>query len=306
MNEPVDIIIRSWNAVDYTLLTVKYLRRNTQVPYRIFIVDDGSNHETLNRLRRLKYVRLIEHGKNLGGPQVALSGFAATKSKVGVMMDNDVLVPKGWLKKLLEYFNVAGVGLVAPLKQHSQYLYPGSEKTTQEVWNAIKKEGLLPKDALKKFLAGETLLSFGRKLTVYNHLSDTTLVAPPGFVSGCCLIFNRQAVQKVGGLAATYLSRYGGDDVDLCWRLGNAGYKVIKSARVYVHHFQHSSMNENRLSIKQELAKNNFKLFRKWGKIVLAQEQRLLEKLGPVRLERKYPFLSVFRKIKQTGKVEVF
>jgi glycosyltransferase involved in cell wall biosynthesis len=106
--QPIDIVITTWDREWMTLLCLDALKQNTQTPYRLIIIDNGSvvnAQEVYNSLADV-YVKLdknhgLEYAKNLGMEFV--------ESPLFVSMDNDILVykyeDKDWLARLIELMN---------------------------------------------------------------------------------------------------------------------------------------------------------------------------------------------------------
>jgi len=80
----------------------------------------------------------------------------------------------------------------------------------------------------------------------------------------------------------------------------------MKAASVYVHHFEHSSINANKLDYKAKMVANNIKLYEIWGDKILFKEKELLQGMTSYEVKRRYPFIFVFKKIKLDGIAETF
>lgn len=119
--EKVDIVLTTWQRCWMTRACLEALRLNTTTPYRLIIIDNGSDPQ--DQMRYLAegdiYVRLdrnygLEHAKHLG--------MSFVESELFVSMDNDILVYKyenpdwlGRLVKLMEKY--PDYGAIAPRPQ---------------------------------------------------------------------------------------------------------------------------------------------------------------------------------------------
>jgi GT2 family glycosyltransferase len=60
---------------------VESIKKNVSLDYEIIVVDNGSKIETLDILRSLPGIRLIETNKNLGFPAGCNTGLAQARGK---------------------------------------------------------------------------------------------------------------------------------------------------------------------------------------------------------------------------------
>ncbi len=85
---------------------------------------------------------------------------------------------------------------------------------------------------------------------------------------------------------------YGSEDVDLCWRIGEAGGQVARTPAVYVHHFHHASLADNAADPAEALLVANRILYDKWRERLLGLCQAELAAGGSLReyLSRHFIF----------------
>lgn len=120
-NKPIDIVITTWGREWMTELCLKVLRQNTRTPYRIILIDNGSDPNVqVNYLTQADtYIKLdhnygLEYAKNIGMNFV--------ESPLFVSMDNDILVynyeGQDWLQRLVDLMNkFKNYGAIAPRPQ---------------------------------------------------------------------------------------------------------------------------------------------------------------------------------------------
>ena len=105
----VSICIPHWQVKELVTLCLRAIRRFTEtVPYEVLVVDNGSQDESLDYLRSLPWIRLLERGRDVPTNWVlafvtALDlGFANSRGKYFVIMHTDTIVKRpGWLERLM-------------------------------------------------------------------------------------------------------------------------------------------------------------------------------------------------------------
>jgi hypothetical protein len=105
--EPVDIILLSYNRLDFLVAMVEALEARTLWPYQLTVVDNLSGPETRQWLRenggRFHQVIWNDHNEHLAGFQ---RGIAATAGELFVLSDADIVVSEPtadgcWLTRLV-------------------------------------------------------------------------------------------------------------------------------------------------------------------------------------------------------------
>jgi glycosyltransferase involved in cell wall biosynthesis len=114
------ICVVNYKTLEFTRLCLRSIRKFTKYPYEVIVVDNDSQDESLEYLRSLRWIRLIERrdGELRGGLAhgVGLNlGLENCNTEFFVSMHSDTIVKKdNWLGELVSYFgddeNVACVG----------------------------------------------------------------------------------------------------------------------------------------------------------------------------------------------------
>lgn len=103
-----DIVMTTWKREWMTVLAIKALKANTKEPFRLILIDNGSDE--FNQRRYLEasdvYVKL---DKNLGLEAAKNIGMSFVESDLFISTDNDILVPKPtkdgcWLERLIKLY----------------------------------------------------------------------------------------------------------------------------------------------------------------------------------------------------------
>jgi GT2 family glycosyltransferase len=271
--EPVSIIMKVWNAPRMVRFCLKALLKNTGSPFELIIIDNGSDPPTKAVLSQVceddHRVRVITNAENQGPGRASRQGFAAARYDTVCLMDSDVLVPEGWLERLLADFQRnPDVKIMAPMYHEETLAYPydSENRSCREVWFEARQQssGRSPLDQFLIFSRGKSIEAFDQEIINAIPAGMKYIQSPPDFVSTCCVLMDRAFVESAGGAADPDFRGYGSEDVDLCWRIGEAGGRVARSYSVYVHHFQGASLDDNRLNRAAALAQANRILYQKW------------------------------------------
>jgi hypothetical protein len=106
--EPIDIVMLTYNRLDYLVTTVTTLRERTPEPFRLTVVDNASNSDVRNWLaenRDLFHQVILQAGnEHIAGFQ---RGIDATTSDPFLLAEPDLIVPElrpSWLAQLRGLF----------------------------------------------------------------------------------------------------------------------------------------------------------------------------------------------------------
>jgi len=106
------ICIVNYKTVDLTRLCLRSIRKFTRYPYEVIVVDNNSQDESLEYLKSLKWIRLIERDNSndeSGGHSHSLAldeGLSCCNSEFFISMHSDTFVRKeNWLTELMRYFD---------------------------------------------------------------------------------------------------------------------------------------------------------------------------------------------------------
>jgi len=202
----VSVVVASYNGAATLNVCLESLEQLNYPNYEVILVDDGSTDTTLQIAARHPTVRFFHHPANLGLSTARNTGIAAATGEIVAFTDADCRVDEDWL------YYLAG-----------------------DLWNSdfagIGGHNFLPPD--DSSVAAAVLVSPGGPAHVM--LTDRQAEHIPG----CNMAFYKWALEEVGGFDPVF--RKAGDDVDLCWRLQQRGYKIAFSPAGFVWHYRRST-----------------------------------------------------------------
>ena len=188
----------------------------------IVVVENGEVDSSAPALDGRDVV-LVEPRRNLGYGRGVNRGAAATGPARYLLVSNpDVVLHEGAVAAMLSYLDAHDdVAVVGPqILRPDGTVYP-SQRVFPNIWLAGAHALLAP------------LWPDNPVTRIYRSpRSDGTV----DWVSGACFLVRRSAWEVVGGFDRAYFMYL--EDVDLCWRLGGAGWAVAYEPAAQVVHVQ--------------------------------------------------------------------
>lgn len=273
MKKDISIIVVTCNSIEHFKLCLSFLGKYTSIPFKLIVVDNGSSDGTADFLRSNNFLSSFDaitvlNKQNMGIVTALHQAENIADSKYLVSLSDDVLVSRNWLEDLVSvYESFPRVKALGPIKPGSSLTYPYSNLSSREVWESIKGNnvGQSSEELLNLFCGSFSYDRFVQDFKKVNSEREVILECPPDFISGCCVLVETDYIRKVGGFVDTRFLFYGCEDVDRCWRIGDAGGQVMCTSSVFVHHFEGAGLGANSISWKRLLKENNRKLVEKWS-----------------------------------------
>jgi GT2 family glycosyltransferase len=241
----VSIVVITRDNLVFSKLCLESVLANTDYRnYELIVVDNGSGEELLSYLDRLTdrfpSIRVVRNETNRGFAAANNQGLAMATGDRFVLLNNDTIVPRGWLTRLVRHLDDPQVGAVGPV--------------TNRVGNEAQIE-----------TSYRTYAEFERFARQYTHAHAGERFEIPMLVM-FCLAMRREACERIGPLDEQYHIAMFEDD-DYAVRLRSRGYRLVCAEDVFVHHFGGVSLGSLLTSGQfQELLKANRERFRrKWG-----------------------------------------
>jgi GT2 family glycosyltransferase len=240
------VVVVTYGGLPFTKLCLEtVLAHGGEVEFELVVVDNGSGDGTPEYLTRLSRedarVRVLLNGRNAGFAVACNQGLSLAGGDHLVLLNNDTMVPPGWLEKLVPHLGNPEVGLVGP------------------VTNRIGNEAEVEVD----YRTWGGFLQFAAR-RAEKHAGDWIELRSPAMF---CLAMRRQTYLHLGGLDERYEVGLLEDD-DYADRARAAGYELRCIEDLVVHHFGEASFG--RLVGDGEyhriLRANQQRYAEKWGK----------------------------------------
>ncbi len=202
----VSVVVASYNGAKTLKSCLDSLGRLNYPDYEVILVDDGSTDTTQNIAANYPKIRNIKQA-NLGLSVARNTGIHAATGEIVAFTDSDCRADEDWLHYLIgDLLNSKFTGI-------------GGHNF------------LPPEDSLT---AACVMISPGGPA----HVMLTDRLAE--HIPGCNMAFYRWALLEIEGFDPIY--RKAGDDVDVCWRLMQRGYRIGFSSAGFVWHYRRSTV----------------------------------------------------------------
>lgn len=199
----VSVVVACYNGARTLAACLDSLKALNYPSYEVVLVDDGSTDSSGQIASHYPNVRSVRHASNQGLSAARNTGIEAAKGEIVAFTDADCRADEDWLYYLIgDLLNTRCVG--------------------------IGGHNLLPPE--DSWIAAAVMISPGGP----THVMLTDRLAE--HIPGCNMAFYKWALAEVGGFDPTF--RKAGDDVDLCWRLQQHGYRLGFSSAGFVWHYR--------------------------------------------------------------------
>ena len=227
----LSIIIVSWNTREILDQCLDSVERNPPgCKFDIWVVDNASSDGSPERVReRYPAAHLIECKDNVGFARANNLAIEQSEGEYVLLLNPDTVVYPGTLTTLMHFIqDNPGTGGVGPRLLNPDGSLQGScfpfPTLSRELW---------------RLLHLDRIYHFG----TYNQAAwDKQLPRRVDVIQGACLLLRRSALNQVGLLNPDYFMYT--EEVDLCYRLQQAGWEIWWVPQAEVVHYGGQSTHQ--------------------------------------------------------------
>ncbi len=210
----------------------------------IILVDNHSEDGSPGLVRTaFPWVNLIEKQENLGYPKANNIGFLQSRGEFCLFLNTDTVMPEAGLAALLSGIRGrSDVGAIGPALVHENGLFQ---------------------------------VSFGRRVSFFSEIRQKLVFNPfykfalrlsrksreVGWLSGACLLARRDVVEAAGLFDEDFFLYF--EDIDLCQRIRERGYKLIFFPAVRVVHSGGAATSVCRWRSRLEYRRSQLRFYEK-------------------------------------------
>jgi len=240
MEKPkLSIVILNYNTGELLRGCLQSLYEiKNDLAFEVIVIDNDSSDDSEKLVyENFKWVTLLKNRTNLGFAKGNNRAKNIVKSEYILFLNSDTIVGKAVLGRCLTYFKKNKLGALS-----CKLLLP---------------DGTTDRDARRSFITPwiglvHLFLKLDRvfpnsKLFAkywYGYIPDDITIQVDA-IQGAFFLTSKNILDKVGWFDEDYF--LDGEDVDLCWKIGKLGYKIIYFPEVSIIHLKGATKGKNRL-----------------------------------------------------------
>ncbi|MCK4662376.1 MAG: glycosyltransferase family 2 protein [Bacteroidales bacterium] len=245
----IAIVILNWNGLDFLKRFLPIvISHSTHPDIDIYVADNGSTDDSLFYVKsnhpEIKIISLEKNFGFAGGYNQALKNI---KSEYFIILNSDVETTPDWIFPVINYMdknkNVAAcMPKIISYKNREYFEHAGA------AGGFIDKYGF-------PFCRGRIFDQLEKDNGQFNDRKEIF------WATGACLFIRAELYKSEGGFDDDFFAHM--EEIDLCWRLKNKGYKIVYIPDVAIYHVGGGTLpNENPHKIFLNFRNNLYLLYK--------------------------------------------
>ena len=221
------VIILNWNGAEMLRTYLPSVVANT-ANAEVIVADNGSTDNSLDVLaHEFPTVKTILLDRNYGFAEGYNRAIDQVDSEYVVLLNSDVETPVGWLRPLLDYMDA----------------HPEVAAVQPKIRSWRKKNYFEHAGAAGGYLnaLGYPYCRGRRVWGVEQDKGQYDTVVNIDWTTGACMCVRTQVYKDLGGLDASFFAHM--EEIDLCWRMRNKGWKLACVPQSMVYHLGGGSLS---------------------------------------------------------------
>jgi GT2 family glycosyltransferase len=226
----VAVVILNWNGKALLEQFMPGVIKSVYPNLQLIVGDNNSTDDSVAFLKaNYPQVRIIVNDHNYGFAEGYGKVLDQVEADYYVLLNSDVEVPENWIQPVIDAMEVdSNIAVAQPKikwqKNKSQFEYAGAAGGYLDLHGFPFCRGRL----------------FDTVEIDINQYEDQREIF---WASGAALFVRSKCWKEVGGLDPDFFAHM--EEIDLCWRLKNLGYKVIYCPKAEVYHVGGGTLNAN-------------------------------------------------------------
>lgn len=226
----IAVVILNWNGRHFLERFLPGVIDSCQGIAEVIIADNASTDDSVEFLRNnFPRVRLILNAQNFGFAEGYNAALRQIDSEYYVLLNSDIEVPKNWLQPVIALMDsdetiAACQPKILSFDNRSVFEYAGAGG------GFIDRYGY-------PFCRGRVFQSIETDEGQYDDIREVF------WATGACMFIRASLYHQVGGLDKDFFAHM--EEIDICWRLKQLGYKVMYCGQSEVYHIGGGSLDKS-------------------------------------------------------------
>lgn len=217
----VAVVILNYNGKSYLETFLSSVLTTAYENLEIIIADNGSTDRSLDFMRtQYPHIRVIDLEKNYGFAEGYNRALEQVEADYFVLLNSDVEVTPGWITPIISLMEkdkeiAACQPKIRAYERRDQFEYAGASG------GGLDYLGY-------PFCRGRIFNTVETDKGQYDDVQEVF------WASGAAMCIRGRLFKQIGGFDADYFAH--AEEIDLCWRLKRAGYKIMVQPGSVVYH----------------------------------------------------------------------
>ena len=237
------ISIVNFNSGDHLSSCLESLEKlKNEIDFDVWIIDNGSSDNSLTSAeKKYKYINFIKNSKNLGFSKAHNLVLKKAKTPYLLTLNPDTIVSAHALPFMVDFMEK-------------------NPKVGAATCRIEKEDGTLDMASHRGFPTPKaSFYYFFLKNNKFYHLTDKDMeeVHEVDSIVGAFMLLRKSVLEEVGYFDEDYFLY--GEDIDLCFRIKEKGYKVMYVPQVKILHIKGASSGIKKHSRESSIANSSTK-----------------------------------------------
>ena len=224
----VAVVILNFNGKQFLQQFLPFVTRHSSA-CKIVVADNNSSDDSVGFLKsNYSSVEIIQNKSNSGFAKGYNDALKHVEAEYYVLLNSDVEVSENWIENVITLMDsnpeiAACQPKILDFNNRSKFEYAGA------AGGFIDKYGY-------PFCRGRVFNHLEEDKKQYNNSVEVF------WATGACMFVRAKAFWEVGGFDGDYFAHM--EEIDLCWRLKNIGYKIYVEPKSVVYHVGGGTLNK--------------------------------------------------------------
>lgn len=232
------IIIVNWNTGELLADCLRSIEQSTQMTgVEVIVVDNASNDDSCRLMVAFPWLTLIQNRENVGFSRANNQGIVRSQGRYVLLLNPDTILLNDVVAELKSVFEQdASIGIIGARLVTPDYRL--------QRWARGKMLSL--RTGFNHYLFLSALFPNSRVMAGLVDNRDHQSLTDMDWVSGACLAVRRTVLDDVGFLDESIFMY--NEDMELCYRVKQAGYRVVYAPAARVKHFVGQSFKKQKVN----------------------------------------------------------